>query len=263
MPLKDHFWQAIEPTDQIHFISCHPRSGSRWLRAIFSNMVAEQLGSDAFVLYSEKGSNFAPTTLDYIKGHVVINAHRCSTVLQSREPEIMPASIYRSHNLSQLIEPNRYKILYLYRDPVAVMVSFYHFIKETKTKSYTKNLKKFYQYKLKQWIEHLQLALDYHQSHPDKIHFIKYQDDSPFSIDQVVSAANFLELAFSKEAIVRAVDRFSEKLAKLNADPNNTHKRGTNTDADTHFKSRHLADIRAKTNHLLERADQIAFTTSQ
>lgn len=184
-------------------------------------------------------------------------------MLQSREPEIVPASIYRSHNLSQVIEPNRYKILYLYRDPVAVMVSFYHFISERKTKSYTKNLKKFYQYKLKQWIQHLQLALKYHQAHPEKIHFIKYQDDFPFTNEQIVSSAHFLDLAFSEEAIVRAVDRFSEKLAELNTNPKNMHKRGTNTDAETHFKPRHLADIRAQTSQLLERADQISSKPSQ
>lgn len=263
MPLKDRFWQAIDPSDQIHFITCYPRSGSRWLRAIFNHVVAEEMGSEEFIIYSEKDSSLAPTTLDEAKRNIIINAHECATVLQSREPEIVPASIYRSHNISQVVKPNRYKILYLYRDPVAVMLSFYHFISKRKTKSHTKNLEKFYQYKLKQWIQHLQLALDYQQAHPEKIHFIKYQNDFPFSVDQLVSAARFLDLAFSEEALIRASKRFSERLEKLNNKPNTAHKRGTNTDAETHFKPQHLADIRARTNQLSERADQIAANAKQ
>ncbi|MGZ0709524.1 sulfotransferase domain-containing protein [Coraliomargarita sp. W4R53] len=261
MSLNPNFWKEIDSAPPVHFVCCYPRSGSRWLREILSYAYAERLSSLNFQLYSNVAVTAAPDLASDLYNQVVINAHRYENLVKSESPNIVPTPIYRSHNLSQIQCRQRHKILYLYRSPLAVMRSFYHFHTKWPSgdlKAKRKSLQSWSDRKLHSWIDHLTRAIKIYENSPERICFVKYQDDFPFSAKKIHEMCLFLDIDLPLSSIASASERLKRKFNQMNATLGSAHTRGSNQDQDQYYSAKYIAKINARTDTIYRAAESIS-----
>ena len=167
-------------------LSSYPKSGNTWLKFILS------------YLYAKKNTNITFTNIDKIVPGVM-PAWKYLLTKKYLYPSVFKShSIYNSSN-------NRYKNIYIIRDPRDVYISYYYFL------GGAKNLKHFswfignYEFPYGRWSDHVKSWIQ-HQN-KDNIAFVKYEDmliDIHHELDKVVKK---IFIPSTKNERIKAVEK--------------------------------------------------------
>lgn len=227
MPLPEAFLQQLEPSDQ--FILAYPRSGSRWLMRVLAGMVTgPRVHDDEPTLWVQPlpGSK----VLAQLQQRKSICADAHSWDRQTSVPDLsVRAKVFRSHHLAEVALRCSGPIVYLVREAVPMLFSYYHFARQQKVVTADMTLDAFCETHLPMWKDHVSTMLALRATSPDRVLFITYRDPGPFTKAQVESCAAHLSIsAEDEEATDRALSRLGEFLTKLNAQPTTLHHRGAN-----------------------------------
>ena len=214
------------------------------------------MGTEEFSLYAHDPSDRASGCP--ILGEVVLDAHSCVSFLQMIENEISGVPIYRTHDLSGIVTRHGHKLLYLFRDPVAVMNSYFHHARLNGRRPYKRDLKQFSETKLPLWVDHLEMAVEFGRKNPERVCFIEYQDDFPYGFEEAWRVATFFDLGLSREHIAGGIDDLKSRLAEMNASSDQAHLRGSNLDIGDQVEPSQVAAIRGRTEVVLAKARTLA-----
>jgi hypothetical protein len=229
MPLPDAFLQGMEPTDQ--FLLAYPRSGSRWLMRLLSDLANAAFGLEDCDFNLGQGWRAPVGSEAYAefmnKKRTIPDVHvwgrESSTLLPlGRRP------IFRSHHLCEVLTRCTGPIVYVVREAVPMLHSYYHFARQRKTLAEHITLDEFCMSHLPLWKDHVSTMLALHEVCPGRVHFVTYRDPGPFLPSQVASSAAHFGIPFEPETIDWALGRMAELLARLNAQPDTLHARGEN-----------------------------------
>lgn len=230
MPLREEFLREIGPEDQ--FILSFPRSGSRWLIRLFNDLAGATYGwvVPDFQQHLKRMQDDEVSTLAQISAAqnercAVPDAHSlpydASAFLQMDRPPI-----FRSHHLAEVLSRSSGPIVYVVREAVPVLYSYYHFARQHKAVSEDLTLEEFCRGQLPLWKDHVSTMLAARHVFPGRVLFVSYRDPGPFLKDQVQAAATHFGIPSEAGAIDWALARISALLKSLNEMPAKPHPRG-------------------------------------
>lgn len=254
MPLSQGFLDRIKPADR--FLLAFPRSGSRWLCYLITDLVNQWQGLDSTYLYRRlKARRGIGPPLREKTGLSVIetvpDAHNTDSVDLSVLDKLSGAAVYRSHHLAEVLRRSEGVKIYIARHPAAVILSYHMVAQELGWVAPGVTLEEFTSWKLEPWVDHVQTMLAYRKLHPSKCLFLTYQDDVPLTAAQLEALAMALEIPFTSEGIRAALVRLLEYLEHLNSDAQALGLRGSNAKSLAHLPPALLERIDATAAPLL------------
>lgn len=232
MPLSGTFLGEIEPQDQ--FLLAFPRSGSRWMIRLLSDLaeIAYGLAPGAFYertleRLSKNTSSDSKAPFDSSRKAAIPDAHR-----HPRERSALLAlgrtPMFRSHHLAEVMMRARGPVTYIARHPGPTLYSYFHFSRTHGYIGADVTLQEFFAAQLPFWRDHISTMLDFHRNAPGRVLFLTYRDPGPFVKAQLEAAAAHFEMPFKSETVDWALARMAGFLPKLNAHPSTVHSRGMN-----------------------------------
>jgi len=259
MPIPSEFARLIEA--DARFVVAFPRSGSRWLTRLLADLLNQSNGVDTSEIYRdlhqyETGEPQRRTFTGWHFDEVAPDTHHPPR--RSVLSGLGMRPLFRSHNLSFLLERPQHRFIYVYRWAPAMLVSYHSYaVKEGFVSSDT-SFESFCEWALEMWVRHVGAAVEAHQRHPDRVLFVKYGDASPFNEAQLSACADFLAFPADPGMVRRSLDNLRGFLNELTSSPHATHPRGTNTSVAGSLPPALLAGLERRTRFVLERADRIA-----
>ncbi|MEM6910943.1 MAG: sulfotransferase domain-containing protein [Verrucomicrobiota bacterium] len=260
MPLPEGFLSALQPTDS--FLVCFPRSGSRWLRLLLSDIVNQLLDRDPSGLYDTQ-LEVETGTLRYQS-----NCLEAKEVIPNGyvDPRELPVElsglidpIFKSHNFTQLSSRPSARILYLFRKPENCLFSHYHYLLKKKHPStLEQTLSEFFLQWFPVWTKHVSAVTLKATPDPSPFALVQYQDEIPFSCQQLRLAARFLHLDYSSGMEKAAFDRFSCFLTTLNQSGEHSYPRCQNIDLSDLLETPALREVWARSRAAFEKASRLA-----
>lgn len=263
MRLPDAFLAQMEPTDG--FILAYPRSGSRWLMRVLSDMAHIADGRE-IAEYEQMHLQRPPVGTPGYAQHmretsIFTDAHaqaQSQSQIQGRE---MPppgrlgrSRLFRSHHVAEVILRCTGPIVYLVREAVPALSSYYHFAKQQKTVAEDTTLDAFCESHLPLWKDHVSTVLSLWAVHPERVCFTTYGDSAPFTQVQVQACATHFGIPADAETNRWALGRLADQLATLTALPTSLHQRGSNQGLKRDFPPALRAWIESETQDLFEQA---------
>lgn len=251
MPLPEAFLQQIEPTDP--FVLAFPRSGSRWLMRVLGSILSGQTYPEHEPTHWEQPLPGSKALLQLqARKSIFADAHSWGQGTSTSSPSGR-ALIFRSHHLAEVIVRCSGPLVYLVREAVPTLYSYYHFARQQKIVAEDVMLDAFCGTYLPVWKDHVSTMLALRATSPDRVLFITYRDPGPFTKAQVESCAAHLSISVEDvEVTDRALDRLGEFLTKLNAQPTTLHQRGANQALKEGFPPDLRQWIEAETQDLFE-----------
>jgi hypothetical protein len=180
---------ALRPDDQ--FLVSYPRSGNTWVRHLLREVIL--LGRPDLPP-PEKLWMLIPDL------HVHEMEHPARTVFG------MPTRIFKSHNLRDL---RGRRIVYIFREPVDALTSYFHFHVREKMEPelVAQGPDAFCQAMLPGWCEHVRMALDEFATAPSRMLLVSYEmllDDGPRALGAIT---HFLGLMADEAMLAAAIER--------------------------------------------------------
>lgn len=200
------------------FLVSYPKSGNTWLRFIIGNLInKEKVDFNNF-------NEIVPDIYQTFKNEL----DKCESprIIKSHEPFVKEYP----------------KVIYVYRDPRDVVISYYFWHKKYNI-DFTDSIEE-YIYKFINgtnspygaWDKHLYSWFNSVLSDDDKILFLQYEDLKKNPLTNVNEIADFLNLNVSQRDIINAImnSKF-KKMQKLEKDQNKTSKFLKNSRKDINF----------------------------
>lgn len=253
MPLSQGFLDGIKPTDR--FLLAFPRSGSRWLCCLITDLVNQWQGLDSTWYYrwrtSSKGEAETGPKTGLSFSEIVPDVHTPGGQPTSILEKLSGAAAYRSHHITEVLRRSEGVKLYMARHPAAAILSYHIVALERGWVPPGVSLEEFTTWKLDLWVAHVQTMLAYRRLHPSKCLFLTYQDDVPLTAAQLEASATALEIPFTPEGIQAALARLQEHIEHLNSDAQALGLRGSNAKSLAHLPPALLERIDATAAPLL------------
>lgn len=254
MPLSQDFLDRIKPADR--FLLAFPRSGSRWLCYLITDLVNQWQGLDSTWYYrwrthskGGEGETGPKTGLSFAE--IVPDVHSPGGQPTSILEKLSGAAVYRSHHLSEVLRRSGGMKLYMVRHPAAAILSYHIVALERGWLVPGVTVEEFTRWKLDLWVDHVQTMLTYRKLHPSKCLFLTYQDDVPLTTAQLEASAMALDIPFTSEGIRAALARLQEHIEHLNSDAQALGLRGSNEKSLAHLPPALLERIDATVAPLL------------
>lgn len=259
MPLSQAFLDGIKPADR--FLLAFPRSGSRWLCCLITDLVNQWQGLDSTWYYrwrtkSTDGAVETGPKTGLSFSEIVPDVHTPGEQPTSILEKLSGAAVYRSHHLTEVLRRSEGTKVYMVRHPAAAILSYHIVALERGWLSPGVTLEEFTSWKLNLWVDHVQTILAYRRLHPEKCLFLTYQDEVPLTAAQLEGVATALGIPFSSEGIQAALRRLQEHFAHLNSDAQALGLRGSNAKPLAHFPPALLESIDATAAPLLAEVRQ-------
>lgn len=261
MPVPQEFWEISNGAK--HFVVSYPRSGSRWFRLLLTDMANCLSGIDPGPLYN--GQLEYELAIESKAAHVIPVEGFCPNVyevahkgyrvpIQGIMPRLEP--IFRSHNLEDVIEKPHARAVYLFRDPIPMLISYLNFAKSDGFfEGRPGELEAFCEAKVDLWARHLEGALTCRTESPDQILIARYGDHTPFEANQLAEIAEFLDFPADASLIREALGRFRVFLGRLNTVGSFEYPRGGNHgEATITLDVAMSSAIKERTEDLLQKA---------
>lgn len=238
MPLSQGFLDAIKPADR--FLLAFPRSGSRWLCCLITDLVNQWQGLDSTYLYRRlKARRGVGPPLREKTGLSVVetvpDGHNTSLGYASILEKLSGAALYRSHHLTEVLRRSQGVKIYMVRHPAAAILSYHLVSQELGWVAPGVTLEEFTRWKLDLWVDHVKTMLAYRKLHPSKCLFLTYRDDVPLTTAQLEALATALKISYTSEGILAALGRLQEYIEHLNSDAQALGLRGSNTKPLAHL----------------------------
>ncbi len=125
MPMSDVFCASITARDQ--FLVSFPRSGSRWIQLLLTDLINQLHRHVPTDVYSRQTyreiwqQDKMPETVCFTRDEVLPSASLSGRTTCERV-SLAPTPIFRSHNLSQITRRPGLKLAYLFRAPIPAFV---------------------------------------------------------------------------------------------------------------------------------------------
>ncbi len=234
MPIPDRFWEIAPEADR--FLVCYPRSGSRWLRLLLSDIAFCLSDLDPGQLYERRyivETGGAPThhNMSAMDGFCPDIYTLIQEAGVERNPAIKPSlvSVFRSHSLASLDQCPGCRVIYLFRNPTSVLLSYIHFARCTgHLGDDLADLEPFCIARVEEWVKHVEDAILYMETAGERVCMVRYLDEVPFSVSQVGKIVAILGIPASKILISQALVRFEKLLGRLNRSGCFAYARGSN-----------------------------------
>lgn len=230
MPLPPSFLEGMEDTDR--FLLAFPRSGSRWLRIALEDMTWQAPGEAKADYYEkcllrERCANVLPASPAETQLILIPDAHR-----HPRETSLLLAQkkmpIFRSHHLTQVLQKSSGRVLYVFRAISPMLYSYYHHAKSGGFIPEDLSLEVFCEGRIELWKDHVKTMLEARADEVERVLFVEYLDDGPFTADQLNACARHYDLAVPDSAASGAVERLKSFFTQLNESVSTPHTRGNN-----------------------------------
>lgn len=221
MPLSSAFLDLIEPLDA--FVLAFPRSGSRWLRHLLTDLSHQWLGLDLHTLYSRTRARELHLESDTLIPDAHSSTPRRSTLLGH-----LGRGVYRSHHLVEVLRRSEGPKIFMARHPAATLYSYYSVARERGWIPPDISQDTFCMWKLPVWVDHIRTILEHHATRPDEVLFLDYQQEQPLELWQLQLAAESVGIPVSPQALEGALGRLAAHLQVLNSKADKAHPRGTN-----------------------------------
>lgn len=253
MPIPEQMRQLLRPDD--YFLVSFPRSGSRWLRLLVTDLANQVIGLDPHGSYQDELCQ-AELSSGGLTAATFIPCVYQKTQRPAPETSIWP--IFRSHNLSQVVALAKSRIVYSFRRPTSALISYYWFLRQ-QDHAATEHIciDEFCRSRTPDWMTHLEGALELHQRCPERILLLSYGRSQSFSASQVKAMASFLHVPSTPTVITSALTNLRELVSTLNS-RGERYQRGRDTDAYTHLSASIARDIERMTRALYKRAVRTA-----
>jgi len=253
MPIPESFRGLLRHDDC--FLVAFPRSGSRWLRLLLTDLACQALGLDARGIYQtelQPSGTLAP-------GLQVRSFIPCVYMTPQRPwPETFIRPVFRSHNFSQVAALHDSRIVFSFRQPTSVLISYYYYMRERKNDAVDGiGIDEFCRSRVPNWMSHLEDALAFHQRCPRRCLLLAYGRSQAYSASQLKALATFLDMPHTPARIAAALTNLGETVARLNS-CSAKHQRGRDIDPHAHLSPAVARDIERKTGPLYRRALRVA-----
>lgn len=232
MPLPRGFLQEMGAQDQ--FVLAFPRSGSRWMVRLLSDLMEAAYGLERGPFYERYLEELSRGTggdtrvpVGFSRTIAIPDAHHQSRQTSALLP-LGRAPVFRSHHLAEIIVRANGPIIYLARHPGPTLYSYYHYARGLGHIPATVTLQDFCEGQLPFWKSHVSTMLELHRAEPGRVLFRTYQEPGPFVREQLEAAASHFEVPFKPETVDWAMGRLAAFLPKLNAHSSTSHARGVN-----------------------------------
>ncbi|MEN8126152.1 MAG: sulfotransferase domain-containing protein [Bacteroidota bacterium] len=187
------------------FLVSYPKSGNTWLRFLIGNLIHKE---------KVDFNNFNSIIPDiYLTSKQELDRYHSPRIIKSHERYIESYP----------------KVIYIYRDPRDVVISFYFYHKKYNTNfndSITEFIQKFINgvdSRYDPWDTHLKEWFNSPLNAQDNILFLKYEDIKTNEFKAVETVAKFLELNADEQEIKQAIDNSSfQKMQLLEKKQSNT-----------------------------------------
>ncbi len=192
--------------DDTYFVA-YPKSGSVWLTFMICSMLAEEESMDF-----EKAKAYMPDV--YMHYDLKLRSRKRPRYLKSHE----------------YLHPDYPKVAYLVRDPRAVAVSYFYFLKKYNKIRQEATFKEYLPYfvrgeidKYGPWDKHVMGWLGANETSRDFL-FLRYEDLKAQPLENIKKVADFLKLNPSEEKLVAAIE--ANTLDKMKVAEERTLKEG-------------------------------------
>jgi hypothetical protein len=262
MPMPEDFCATITPRDR--FLVSFPRSGSRWIQLLITDLVNQlhlQTPTDIYCRQTYREiwqQDKMPGTKCFTRDDVLPSATLEGRATIQRAGHSL-APIFRSHNFNQITRRQQHKIVYLFRAPVPAFVSHYHFLSESHHSAVQGVcLDEFCLTQIEPWCRHLTESIESHQCQAERIQIVRYLDHTPFDVNQLSSIASFLGLYVAPPMIDSAIRHFQRFLRELNEISGSNYRRGGNDKALSRLSRSVVKTIERRTRNIFRAASNIA-----
>lgn len=234
MPIPKQFWELVPEASR--FVVSFPRSGSRWIRLLLTDLVHSYSGLDAGELYEAQLANETKTS-GFSVGPEILGSFCADVYRVAFEKRVSPTAglapeiprVWRSHNLDGLRAVPSRRIIYPLRDPLPLLNSYIPFARKTgHLGTEPSELQDFCISRINEWILHVETALSMREEDPNHFLLIRYGDRLPFSESQLGLMARLLEIPVSESQICDALVRFRRFVHRLNEEKNVSDLRARN-----------------------------------
>lgn len=235
MPPRPEILDHVRPAD--NFLLSHPRSGSRWLRLMLIDLVnrAEGMCSSqdlARIVDSELSVHaprgFAGYDVSSVVPSVVENLHRPSSIPKALGGGV----IFRSHHITHILKRCG-RVVYTFRWPPAVLLSYYHFAISTGHEVTDTPLEAFFRNRVWHLLAHMRTMLKAHEADPERIQFVDYHPEAgPLNTLQLLRCARHWDVRATAETAAASVEFVTTVLTSLNSTGQYAHSRGSNQTAE-------------------------------
>lgn len=250
MPLPEEFLTGLRPGDG--FILGYPRSGTRWLRWILTDLVLQHLGVDPAALYVGTSIGCHPlplgddgTSMD--AQSIVVNAHQ-STPEKSAMPSLGLPRLFRSHHVDRILAAGHPAVCQ-FRWPPALLVSYYHYAVDLGHLPPGVSLDGFCRWQVGCWKRHAEAVLAAVERSAASLILLRYGDDAPLEAWQAARGARHLGIPGGQREIDGALGRLKVHLSHLNGN-NPPFHRGANSGAEVQLEPELLDWVLAETGPL-------------
>jgi len=234
MPIPDSFWQIAPEADR--FLVSYPRSGSRWLRLLLADIAFCLSDLDPTQLYEGRYERETSGSRIASKGY---NVHGvCPDIYITAQrgqfkynPKLIPLlrPVFRSHSLASLDRRPGCRVVYLFRPPSPMLVSYIHF---ARSEGYLSNdlaeLEPFCMSRVEEWVTHIEHAISHVETAGERACMVRYLDQTPFSIAQLRKVMTVLDIPASDKLIDQALIRLEDMFERMNLSGCFVYTRGSN-----------------------------------
>lgn len=233
------------------------RSGSRWLlNPILSSLCDPQYDPGIFENAAFKNSLATESRPEPLvargpdsASHAFYSVHSLTTddLSWAADPRRW---VVRSHHDRPFYQREHGKILYTFRSFPAVLASYAHYrVLRKGERNFRRRARKLQ----KQWCQHLEAALAFHQAHPDRILFVAYGSERPFNCAQIQAIWDWFEIETTPQKIASVTKHFYQLLDTLTEHAPGKVPRGTNEGITQTLDENYRRKVDAQTAALFER----------
>jgi len=266
MPIPDRFWEIAPDADR--FMVSYPRSSSRWLMMLLADMALCLSDVDPIQIYEQKYELETSTYHSDLNVGAInwfcSDAYKLTYKRQLERPSglnLKLRPIFRSHSLESLERTPNCRVVYLFRPPVPMLLSYIHY---AKLNGYLgdniADLEPFCISRIDEWVTHIEHAISYVKTAGECACMVRYLDEGPYSIEQLRKVVTILDIPANDNLIEQSLTRLSDFLDRLNLSGCFDYSRGSNQnylESVPGMTSLLAETVRNRTQAVFERACRI------
>lgn len=215
MPIPAIFWETFPEAKK--FLVGYPRSGSRWMRLIFTDLVISGEGGDPNTIYE---SQLRREDEDFVRESPSIS--RCPDVYRpapKRDETGAIPLVFRAHCCEEILGRESTRVFSVVRRPEGMLESYWNFARSGNHlgEDRAEDLEaSFAAARLEEWNRWIEGILGHARATPDRVRVGLYEEGRVFSSRVVESFLQNFGIEFPSGAVVSAVDRFRDFIDELN-----------------------------------------------
>jgi len=235
--------ESLQPDDIL--IASFPRSGNTWTRNLLVDIIRQLQGVDT-------------TTNTFDEVEKVIPDIYQTNLQDVATDNPLPFRLVKTH---ARFNPDVRKSIYVFRRPMDVLSSYYHYRIDFEAMSAAENIDDFCRQNLGDWYKHLDSYVAASMAHPDDILFVSYEWLHRDTAGALQAMAAFLELPVHRDMCVKAVE--NQKFQKHRRQSKKFYRKGVVGGGKQELADATIAYIEQRSDPLYAAAAALTNETSR